>query len=283
MTSRGALLALIAMLALPAVAHAGGRQYYVSLGDSLAAGSQLTPAGAARLAPGYPRYVLRAARSRYRHLRLRSFGCPGEDTATFRDGPCPYEDLAADPSQLARALDFMRAHRGRIALVTISLGSNDVNRCINVRGSEARRCVADGLRRLHEELPGDLAAIRDAAGRHTQLAALEVYNLYLQHYFDPDRDAPAFLANTTAVVRQINAEIRDASAASGFVTADGFRAFRSDITDRTTTYGGRQLPVAVARVCRLTQSCEPYPQTNVHPNDRGYRVLGRAFVRVLGL
>src|SRR5215831_9559396 len=102
--------------------------YYLALGDSLSQGVQPDASGASvRTRYGYPDQLYTVLRSRQPGLRLVKLGCPGETTVTMiHGGICSY----AGGSQLAAADRFLRAHRGRVWLVTLDIGANDPNSCI---------------------------------------------------------------------------------------------------------------------------------------------------------
>ena len=85
---------------------------------------------------------MRLARRRGYDLTLVNLGCGGATTTSLLD-PTPAQraigcnPLALAPgapnypgeSQLQAALKFIRAHRGHVGLVTVSIGGNDVDGC----------------------------------------------------------------------------------------------------------------------------------------------------------
>src|ERR687894_546635 len=83
--SRTILLALVALLALPAAAQAKDkRQYYVSLGDSYATGYQPTAVGqGANTRNGFAYQIPKLAKRRGHDLKLVNFGCGGETTVSL--------------------------------------------------------------------------------------------------------------------------------------------------------------------------------------------------------
>ncbi len=98
--------------------------YYLSLGDSLAAGVQPIgdPANLYRTDEGYADQLYAMAREWYPNLKLVKLGCPGETTATMIDGGiCAYPH----GSQLDEAVSFLHAHGRFVAFVSIDIGSND--------------------------------------------------------------------------------------------------------------------------------------------------------------
>src|SRR5262249_5394461 len=128
----GATLGLLAVLALAGPALADplpdpdhGTDYYLSLGDSLAAGANATGVAVAFHDFGYADQLYATLVQSDPKLELVKLGCPGESTTSMRFG-------AQDPSvvlscgtsryyktvlypkgtQLAEAVNFLEAHKG---------------------------------------------------------------------------------------------------------------------------------------------------------------------------
>ena len=134
--SRMILLALAATLALPAGAQAAKpqQQLYVSLGDSYASGFQPTAQGkGANTRNGFAYQVPKLAAARGYRFKLVNFGCGGATTESLLErkdcdpralgpGGKPY----AGRTQIAAAERFLRRHRGKVGLITVSIGGNDV-------------------------------------------------------------------------------------------------------------------------------------------------------------
>src|SRR5690349_13064987 len=102
--------------------------YYLSLGDSLAQGVQPNSSGTSvETNQGYPNQLFAALRTANPALKLVKLGCPGETTGTMINGGiCTY----TKGSQLAQAAAFLASHRGKVTLVTIDIGANDLNPCL---------------------------------------------------------------------------------------------------------------------------------------------------------
>src|SRR5258707_8058677 len=102
--------------------------YYLALGDSLSRGVQPDSAGASLATrQGYADQLYAALRRGHPGLRLVKLGCSGETTDTMIDGGiCSYPG----GSQLAAAVSFLRAHRGRVSLITIDIGAHDPGSCV---------------------------------------------------------------------------------------------------------------------------------------------------------
>ncbi len=136
-------------------------RYYLALGDSLAVGVQPDPGGASRPTDhGYPDQLYAILHRRSPGLRLVKLGCSGETSWTMiRGGICRYPA----GSQLAAAEQFLRAHRGHVALITIDIGANDPNSCyLHARLSALPSCMAARLRLTVADLGTILAGLRAA-------------------------------------------------------------------------------------------------------------------------
>src|SRR2546421_7362458 len=94
--------------------------YYLALGDSLAFGFQpnhdFTHGYVQQLSATLPNLV------------LNNLGCPGEtSTSLVLGGKCPYP---GGRSQLDTAIAFLRAHRGKVRLITLDIGGDDGEHCV---------------------------------------------------------------------------------------------------------------------------------------------------------
>ena len=168
------LLISVLQGAMPA-AHAGGGTptYYLALGDSLAAGFQPGKGET----PGYVGMLWRSVRSeQISSLELRNVGCSGETSGSLITGnhsPCHY----AAGSQLNAAVDFLEAHVGEVAFVTIDIGANDiVSRCFGPSGLIPTSCATD----LRPGLKHRVRAIVDALA-----AAAPGVPIVGMTYYDP--------------------------------------------------------------------------------------------------
>ncbi len=120
---------------------------YVAVGDSYAAGYQ--PEGFSG-DDGFADQLARRLAGTPQALQLVDLACPGATTASFVDEPgCSAQPDApgavAHPgaTQLAALEQELTAHAGRVRLVTVVLGGNDVLPCF--LRSDARACVQAAL------------------------------------------------------------------------------------------------------------------------------------------
>lgn len=258
-------LALIAPAASASPAAIGaarpGHGYYVSLGDSLAAGYQ--PGVGDDRDGGYAGLVNTALSGK---TRLVNLACSGETTTTMLNGgECSY----ARGSQIAAAVHFLRTHAGSTRLITIDIGANDVQRCIRTGIDTA--CLQAGLQSVATNLPAILAQLREAAPG-VQIIVLNYYNPFLALYLlGPTGQG---LAQVTAALQQVlNATISQAAAGIGADVADVAGLFQSTNWTMTTLPGAGRMPSNVALICVWTWMCTG---ADFHANDAGYAVLAKA-------
>ncbi|MEJ7717020.1 MAG: SGNH/GDSL hydrolase family protein [Thermoleophilaceae bacterium] len=247
-------------------------RYHLSLGDSLARGVQPAPDGRpARTREGYGPIVARS-----RRLALVELGCPGETIVTMAGSGSRCRYRAG--SQLRAAEAFLRRHRGRVALVTLSIGGNDVLRCGSVSGVDPVCASA----RAFEVPPvaGALARRLRRAGGGVRVVGLTYSNPFLGLYLRGEEGRRAALASAP-LAASFNSRLRRSYSRAGAGTADVARAFGSSQLDRLESGpGGTAVPVAVARLCRLSWACAPPPRgPDIHPNAEGYRVIAREVLR----
>ncbi|HEX9265927.1 MAG TPA: SGNH/GDSL hydrolase family protein [Candidatus Limnocylindria bacterium] len=254
-------LALITLATGTAASASAAPTYYVSLGDSLAAGTQ---PGHFSTNESYTDQLfgdLHATRSTLQHVKL---GCPGETTASMIAPDLPFEGRNAhDPcqyphgSQLAEAVSFLHAHQKFVALVTIDIGPNDLFR-------------GGGVPAIAANLPVILAALREAAGPGVPIIGMNFYDPFLAPVWFTN---PAGLGTEIAQAVGLNNFFDAIYAAAGVPVADVEGAFSTTVT---TPVGG--VPLDVVRICAWTWMCAPAPLgPDIHANVAGYHVIALAF------
>lgn len=264
-------------------------RYYLALGDSLAQGMQPEAAGiTVNTDHGYVDQLYAIEHRRIRFLKLLKLGCGGETTSSFLSGRGNPDALIlgcqpAGGSQMAAAERFLRAHRrrGEVAFVTLDIGANDVVGCVSgAKVDEA--CVIRGLAGADANLPVIMRRLRRAATPGTPMAAMTLYDPFLELYLLAGDQQEALTINGYAHV--INSTLAHLYRAGKFRVAHVDEAFRTYDTTHTTTLAGQPVavPVAVAEICRLTWMCASPPVgPNIHANAAGYGVIAAAFARAL--
>ena len=270
---------LISMLqgAMPAHAGGGAPTYYLALGDSLAAGFQPGKGET----PGYVGMLWRSVRKeQISSLELRNVGCSGETSASLITGnhsPCHY----AAGSQLNAAVDFLEAHVGEVAFVTIDIGANDiVSRCFGPSGLIPTSCATD----LRPGLKHRVRAIVDALA-----AAAPGVPIVGMTYYDPFLGLWGLIPGGRALAHAdqrawtvFNDALTSTYGHAGATVADVAATFRIDDFDHTVVVPGRgRVPVNVALACRWTWFCSARHTFDVHANRTGYRKIATTFHRVL--
>ena len=265
-------------------------KYYLALGDSLAQGVQpatsLLPPGISlgqsiETDQGYVDDLFAHYSTQIPNLQLVKLGCPGETTTSMITGvgsQCTYPE----GSQLHAALAFIRAHRSSVALITIDIGGNDVNRCA-AGGVINQTCVADGFAEAQSDMPQILGALRAAVGEDTIIAGMNLYDPFLADYLTGSA-GQALAAESVDLGVSFNSLLEASFGAYGMPVADVQTAFSTtDFTNTATLPGVGTVPLNVARICEWTWMCAPSPiGPNDHANQVGYQVIASAFEQVMG-
>lgn len=274
-----AAVCLILGVAGPVAAGRSGdvaTHYYLSLGDSLAAGQQPIgdPNDLYRTSDGYADQLYAMARDHYPKLQHVKLGCPGETTVTMVEGGiCAYEN----GSQLAEALAFLHAHARFVSLITIDIGWNDFP-C-----ETGLECIPPGVTSIQANLPGILATLR-AAAPDIPIVGMNLYDPFLGAWLTgPDGQAFATLSVSGAIV-PINQLVAGIYGSFGIPVADVETAFNTtSFSPEVSLPGFGPVPLNVATICADTWVCVPPPLgPNNHPNHDGYRAIALAFASALG-
>jgi lysophospholipase L1-like esterase len=250
--------------------------YYVSLGDSLAAGEQ--PVGSFN--HGYANQLLKDVRHSIPGLRLAKLGCPGETTSSMISGVgslCRYPS----GSQLGEAVSFLQTHPGQISFVTIDIGANDwLDACFDGILIDLT-CTEGILPRVARSLRIILDALQ-AAAPGIPIAGMSYHDPFLGFWVLDPVHGEAIARHDEAVEEVFNAGLVAAFEGEGLVVADVAGAFDiANFTDLVHTKKFGLIPVNVANACTRTWFCSRF--VDVHPNKRGYAVIAEAFEEVLGL
>lgn len=231
----------------------GTKQYYLALGDSLAFGFQ--PNG--DFTHGYVDDLFQILQQEGVKT-VANMGCPGETSVTFIQGGCPSatHHFQYTGPQLTAAVDFLKANPGKVSLVTLDIGANDVLPDLN-----ASTCMPNS-----DKFNADLATL-DANLTGTILPAL--YNaltpkghitsrIVMMNYYDPFQP---FCPNTVPFTETLNQHL--ATDVTGFGT----------IVDVFTAFDGN------ATICQNTWMCSIQ---DIHPNNLGYSVIANTFAAAIG-
>ncbi|HZP54480.1 SGNH/GDSL hydrolase family protein [Actinocrinis sp.] len=254
--------------------------YYLALGDSLAAGVQPNAQGQSLPTnQGYAMDLAAALRDDNRHLSFVDLGCPGETTTSMLNGGCPFPHSYSD--QTDAAASFLAQHKHARVLVTIDIGANNVDGCATASGIDTS-CVVAGLQTAATDLPKILGKLKAAAGRHVEFVAMNYYDPFLAAWLS----GPAGQAEATASVQlsgQLNGVLSAAYQAFGVKVADVSARFKTtQFTPLVQLTPSLKVPLNVARICQWTWMCAPAPVgPNIHANKAGYEEIADAFEAIV--
>lgn len=273
----GGVIAAVVVALLAATASHGAAKppWYVSLGDSLSQGVEPGASGAnVYTNEGYADQLYAIERRKVPGLRLAKLGCSGETTTTMLNGGI-CRRIYNGGNQLGTAVAFLKSHR--VALVTIDIGSNDVDRCLH-GGAIDVACVTNGTATVTRNLAKILAAIRKVAPR---------VPVYAMNYYDPflglwvqGGNGQAVSGESVLFTVSFNSTLASLYARYRVGVADVAAAFKT--TDTTTPPSGDK-PANVAAICTYTWMCAAPPVgPNVHANKAGYALIAATFARRIG-
>jgi lysophospholipase L1-like esterase len=282
------LAALALAIVLPAAAQAAKAKpsYYVSLGDSYAAGYQRFSEDVGKTTrDGFAYQLVGEARKRGHRLKLVNFGCGGETSVSIlkRKAKCgglgPGGVEYAGTTQATAAERFLRRHRGEVGLITVSIGGNDVTACVVEPDPVA--CVGPAMDKVKANGKKLLKRLRKAAGPKARIVGITYPDVILGAWVSgqqADRDLAALsvvafksLLNPAlkAMYRSVDGRFVDVTKATG--------AYGS-LEEMTTLAPYGEIPVPVAEVCKLTAYCA---YRDIHPNAKGYALIAKLVAATL--
>jgi lysophospholipase L1-like esterase len=278
--------AAVVLAAAPADA-ASKPKFYVSLGDSYAAGYQPTGVGQGRTTRnGFAYQVPVKAAARGYDLKLVNFGCGGATTTSIiTQKGCAKKALGPGGTaydgrtQVDAAARFLKQHRGRVGLVTVSISGNDVTSC--AANPDPVPCVTTAITTVNANLAKALKTLRKAAGKKVPIVGTTYPDVLLGLY--PGGDASQQqLAQLSLVAFKslLNPALKKAYEAVGGKFVDVTDASGSYVPfDQTTQlfpYG--TVPVAVANICELSYYCAYH---DIHLRTDGYALIADLVAKAL--
>ena len=282
------LLALLLCLALPAAADAAKpeQQLYVSLGDSYAAGFQPSaPGEGAYTRNGFAYRVPELAARRGYRYKLVNFACGGETTASLLERTTPCEGLGpggvhyGGRTQIAAAERFLREHRGKVGLVTVSIGGNDVTACAR-GGVDPIACVGAAVTSIEQNVTRIAERLRKAAGKKVRIVGITYPDVILGEWVGASPNQDLARLSVVAFRQLINPALKAAYAAGDgrFVDVTAATGAYGSL-ERTTTYEPfGAIPVPVAKVCELTYYCV---YRDIHARSGGYKLIAGLIAKTL--
>lgn len=278
-------IAAVTALALPSAAGAATKQqYYVSLGDSYATGYQPTSKGGGTR-NGFAYQLPGLAAKRGYKFKLVNFGCGGANSTSILQ-----QKLAADAkckgpgapgytgTQVAAAEKFLKANRGKVGLITVSIGGNDVTSC--ARAANAVDCVATAIPKLEKNLATLLKRLRAAAGPKVRLVGTTYPDVILGSWVGENPNQDLAKLSVAAFQSLMNPALKKGYEKVGGQFVDVTKATGAytplEQTTNTPEYG--TIPVAVAEVCRLSFYCSV---RDIHATTEGYRIIAELVAKTL--
>jgi lysophospholipase L1-like esterase len=274
-TRRAAVLAACALaLLLPSSASAA-EQLYVSLGDSYATGYQADVKKNTR--NGFAYQVPGLAKKRGYDLELVNFGCGGATTVSLleRKG-CPPRALGPggetypSKTQMAAAETFIKKHRKRVGLITVSISGNDVTKC--AAAPDPIPCVAGAVEDIKKNVVTIAKRLRKAAGPKVKIVGTTYPDVILGGWVGEGANQNLASLSVIAFKSLINPALKEAygKAKGDFVdvtaATGAYTPLEQTVAD--PTYG--TIPVAVQKVCQLSFYCD---MRDIHARTEGYRII----------
>jgi lysophospholipase L1-like esterase len=255
--------------------------YYLSLGDSLAQGVQPNKTGASvETNEGYANQLFTALHSSNPTLKLVKLGCPGETTGTMINGGiCTYPAK----SQLNQAVKFLASHRGKVQLVTIDIGANDILPCVALPTlKKIAQCLSKVFPVLQANLSNIMAALTAANGSNLPTTiGMNYYDPSLANWLLGTPAAKALAKASVLLANGFASLLKGVYTQFGAKVADVATAFQTDapFSQRVKLGAFGKIPVNVAMICTYTWECTAPPVgPNIHANVLGYGVIANTFL-----
>ncbi|GAB2459529.1 hypothetical protein GCM10027265_05880 [Jatrophihabitans fulvus] len=268
---------------------AAGAQYYLSVGDSYAAGYQPASGGGVGTTStaGFAYQVVAKLKGRL-DLTLENLGCSGATTTEvltrkgcalgtrgLGPGATPYPDR----TQAQAAVDFLKAHAGKVRLITVSLGGNDIRTCVAAGSvSAVTSCVSQKLTTIVTNLTKLVGQLRAAAGPSTTIVGVGYPDVFLGEALSKSPQSRQLAELSVIAFRSlINPQLKLAYASAKGEYADVAAATGAFLptTGTTTLPGYGRVPTRVAKVCELTWYCQ---YKDIHPKPNGYKIIANTVV-----
>ncbi len=272
------LIALLAALSAAPNADAASQQLYVSLGDSYAVGYQ---PGLGPTRNGFVYQVPGLVKSRGYNLKVVNFGCGGATTKSLiKQVGCNRRALGpgAKPypkqTQLAAATKFIKANRSKIALITVSIGGNDVTAC--AKSAAPIDCVVAVTAGINKNVTAAAKALRAAAGAKPKIVGTTYPDVLLGAWVNPGGDGAKNLANLSVIAFKslINPALKKAygSVKGSLVDVTAATGAYGSMTvfEKLAPYGS--IPKPVADVCKISYYCD---KGDIHLRTSGYRIIAK--------
>jgi hypothetical protein len=247
-----------------------GTTYYLALGDSAAMwnGSDSYPdqIAASPVAQNLP------------NLQLVNLSCSGETSDSMLN------NSLCGGSQYQKAIDFLKAHPGQIALITIDIGGNDVFPCITATGFDPT-CAAQTLATMQSNIATMLAGIRAAAGTSTPIIGMNYYDPLDGEWLEGAQGRSLVKALTPGL-GELNGALATVYGHANVPVADVQDAFATANLKTAVQSSWGRVPIGVERACTLldiTCTVGQYEGFGDDPNLIGAGVIAETFESMIGV
>jgi lysophospholipase L1-like esterase len=283
---RASLLGLLATFAIAPAAHAATpkTEYFVALGDSYTVGYQDAVGHTTNNGPADQLVPL--ARKRGYRYKLVNLGCGGATTTSvlkakgcnhlaLEPGAAPYDTR----TQVAAAERFLRAHKGKVGLITVSIGGNDVTSC--AKQADPIPCVGTAVNNIKANVTSLVKRLRKAGGSKVRIVGTTYPDVILGAYLKGTQaDQDLAKLSVVAFKSLINPALKKAYASVGgkFVDVTAATGAYGSLEDMTTLAPYGTIPTPVAKVCSLTYFCN---YNDIHMTTKGYGIIADLIARTL--
>jgi hypothetical protein len=170
------------------------------------------------------------------------------------------------------------AHHPEVVLVTVDVGDNDVESCLDVHPPAIDvACIHRGRVAIARNLPLIAKRLEAAAGPRVAVVGITDYDQFLALWLDGPQGRAA-ARRAVRIIRSLNALMAGIYRAAGAKVAEAGERFASD----DLRHRDGRLPLAVERICRWTWACSPPPiGHDDHAKPQGYRVIAQAVLDAL--
>jgi len=249
---------------------ATGTVYALALGDSVPMWNGTR---------SYPYLIANHYRTGIPNLTVVDMACSGETTSSMLS----HSLCAPGGSQYRNAVSFLHAHAGKIALVTIDIGGNDIVNCINA--ADPATCFANGLKTMQKNLTGIVTGLRTATHSHVPIFGMNYYDPLLGDWLAGPGPTRTLALASIGGVATLNKDMTAVYSKANIPVADVATAYHSsDMTHFVSSPWGR-IPVAVDRACLwLDITCHKGAAEGFgdDPNNAGAIVIAHAFEHKIG-
>jgi lysophospholipase L1-like esterase len=259
-----------------------GHTFYISLGDSYAAGYQPAVNGGLGKTStnGFAYQLASKATLNGKKLTLVNFACAGATTTSLlkRLG-CTQDRLGPGAigypkqTQADAAVAYIAAHKADVGLITVSISGNDITSCATASGTSGIvSCVTKALATVKANLHTLLPRLR-AAAPDARIVGLTYPDVILGLYVSKTSSGTMLASlSVTAFKSLINPALKAEYDAVGgsFIDVTDASGGYIPFTQTTTLAPYGTIPTAVAQTCELTYYCEFH---NIHPKTVGYTLI----------